>query len=210
LLIEFYIISLWNNNKFKILAMTWFFQHGNELFIFFLAPFIGLIFDYTLNKKKALYLLFINLFLLSPILIEYNYVIPYLYQILGLTTLGCFYRFYSRQIEKNTPKIVSAISFSVFLFLILGYFAFMDSMSGFQRIENSWKIRNYKIDYVTDQGFAGGPLMRYEISKYGLIPIFIKKVDYSVDNDTTNNCLIHFTDIKMDFNKCNITLKEVK
>jgi hypothetical protein len=124
--------------------------------------------------------------------------------------LGCLYRFYSKQIEKNTPKIVSAISFSALLFIILGYFAFMDSMSGYQRIENSWNIQNYKIDYVTDQGFAGGPLMRYEISKYGAIPIFIKKVDYAIDNDTINNCLIHFTDINVDFNKCNISLKEVK
>jgi hypothetical protein len=190
--------------------MNWFWQHGNELFILFLTPILGLVFDLFLGRKSILYILCISLFLLSPILLGYNYIIPYLYQILGLTTLGCLYRFYSKQIEKSTPKIVSAISFSALLFIVFGYFAFIDSMSGYQRIENSWKIQNYKIDYVTDQGFAGGPLMRYEISKYGAIPIFIKKIDYSIDNDTTNNCLIHFTNIKMDFNKCNVTLNEFK
>ena len=190
--------------------MTWFWQHGNELFILFLTPIIGLILDFSLDRKKTLYVLCISLFLLFPILTGYNYIIPYAYQILGLTALSCLYRFYSNQIEKKTPKIVSAILFSGLLLVILGYFAFMDSIAGYQRVENSWKIKNYKIEYVTDQGFAGGALMRYEISKYGLIPIFIKKIDYSVDDDTTNNCLIHFTDIKVDFDKCNITLKEVK
>ena len=190
--------------------MTWFWEHGNELFVLFLTPVIGLILDFSLNRKTTLYVLCISLFLLLPILTGYDYIIPYAYQILGLIALSCLYRFYSKQIEKKTPKIITAILFTGLLLIILGYFAFMDSMSGFQRVENFWKIKNYKIDYVRDQGFAGGPLMRYEISKYGLIPIFIKKVDYAIDDDSTNSCLIHFTDIKMDFDKCNITLKEVK
>ncbi len=86
----------------------------------------------------------------------------------------------------------------------------MDSMSGNQDVENSWRVRNYKVEYIKDQGFAGGALMKYEISKYALIPILTKEVDMAVDNDTTNSCLIHFTDIKMDFDKCNVSLKDVK
>ncbi|UAY50837.1 hypothetical protein [Ferruginibacter albus] len=188
--------------------MTWFFLHGNELFILFLTPIAGLIFDFFINKKATFYILGISLFLLLPLLTGYGYTIPYTPQILGLTALSCLYGFYSKQIGKKSIKIISAILFSGLLFIIFGYFAFMNSMSGYQRVENSWTIKNYKIEYIADQGFAGGPLMKYEISKYGLIPIFIKKIDYSVDNDTTNNCLIHFTDIKMDFDKCKITLTE--
>lgn len=190
--------------------MSWFWLHGNELFILFLTPIVGLIFDFVLGRKAAIYVLSISLFLSLPIFTGYNYTLPYVYQVLGLTILSCLYRSYSKQIEKRAPKIISAILFSGLLFIILGYFAFMNSMTGFQRVENSWKINNYKIEYITDQGFAGGPLMKYEISKYGLIPIFIKKLEYTVDDDTTNNCLIHFNDIKMDFDKCNITLKEIK
>jgi hypothetical protein len=190
--------------------MVWFWQHGSELFILFLAPIIGLILDFGLDTKKTFYVLCISLFLLFPILTGYIYIIPFAYQIFGLTALSCLYSFFSNQIENKTPKIISAILFSGLLFIILGFFSFMDLMSGHQRVENSWKIKNYRIEYVTDHGFAGGPLMRYEISKYGLIPIFIKKIDYSVGSDSSNKCLIHFTDIKMDFDKCNLLLSEVK
>jgi hypothetical protein len=188
--------------------MIWFWEHGNQLFILFLTPIIGLIFDLSLEKKKIVYLLSISLLLLLPILTDYQYIIPYTYQVLGLVFLSCLYYFYSMQIEKRTPKVVSAVIITALAFCIFGFFAFMNTMSGHQEVQNSWGIRNYRIEYIKDQGFAGGPLMKYEISKYGLIPIFIKKVDRSVDNDTS--CLIHFTDIKMDFDKCNISLKEFK
>ena len=177
--------------------MTWFWENGNELFILFLIPIVGLVIDFSLTKRITLYTFGISAFLLLPILTGYIYIIPYFYQILGLTSLGCLYSFYSRQIEMRTPKIISAILFSVLLFVILGFFAFMDSMSGFQKVENSWTIGKYKIEYTKDQGFAGGALMKYEISKYSFIPLLIKKVDYAVDNDTTSSCLIHFTDIKI-------------
>jgi hypothetical protein len=190
--------------------MTWFWENGDQLFILFLTPVVGLIFDFTLDKKKVLYLLCISLFLLLPILTGYAYIISYAYQVLGLLLLSSLYYFYSRQIEKRTPKIISAVIMAALAFCILGFFAFMESMSGNQEVKNSWRVKNYKIDYIKDQGFAGGPLMKYEISKYGFIPIFIKKVDASVDDDTTNSCLVHFSDIKMDFNKCKVTLADVK
>ena len=188
--------------------MIWLGEHGNQLFILFLTPVIGLIFDLSLNKKMIVYLLSISFLLLLPILTGYQYIIPNAYQVLGLLFLSCLYYFYSIQIEKRTPKIISAIIVAALAFCVFGFFAFIDSMSGYQEVEKSWRIRNYRIEYIKDQGFAGGPLMKYEISKYGLIPIFIKKVDHSFDNDT--NCLIHFTDIRVDFDKCNISLKEIK
>jgi hypothetical protein len=190
--------------------MSWFWEHGNEIFILFLIPIVGLILDLTIDKKRMPYILGISIFLLLPILTGYKYIIPYLYQILGLTAFSSLYTFYSRQIENKKPKIISSILLTGLLFIILGFFAFMDSISGYQKIENSWKIDNYKIDYVTDQGFAGGALMRYEISKYSFIPILIKQVDYAVDNDTTNSCLVHFTDVKLDFDKCKTTLTDTK
>jgi hypothetical protein len=77
-------------------------------------------------------------------------------------------------------------------------------------VEKSWSVKDYKIDYIVDQGFAGGPLMKYEISKYAFIPVLIKKVDASIDEDVKGKCLIRFEKAKMDFNKCSITLSPFK
>jgi hypothetical protein len=106
-------------------------------------------------------------------------------------------------------KYVVAILFSALLFAGLGFVAFLDSMAGSQKVQNSWRLKNYKIEYIADQGFAGGALMKYELSKYWVIPILVKKVDYSVVGDTSNNCLIHFNKAKIDFNKCNLALRPV-
>lgn len=190
--------------------MIWFWEHGNEIFILFLIPTFGLILDLKIDKKKVPYLLGVSVFILMPIVLGYKYIIPYFHQILGLTALSSLYTFFSRQIENKKPKIISSILLTVLLFIILGFFAFMDSISGYQKIENSWKVDNYKIDYVKDQGFAGGALLRYEISKYSFVPILVKQVDFEVDDDTTNSCLIHFTDIKLDFDKCKTTLTDSK
>ena len=135
---------------FKRPAMTWFWEHGNQLFILFLTPVVGLIFDFTLDRRKILYLLCISTLLLLPILTGYTYIIPYAYQILGLLLLSCIYYFYSRQIKKRAPKITSAVIIGGLAFCVLGFFAFMDSMSGNQDVENSWRVRNYKVEYIKD------------------------------------------------------------
>jgi hypothetical protein len=190
--------------------MEWFWFHGNQLFILFLVPVAGVILEYLLSRKATLYTLGISLFLLLPLFTDYNYTIPYAFQIAGLIALACLYSFYSKQIENKIAKFITMILISGLLFIILGYFAFMDSMSGSVETEQSWQVKNYKIDYVVDQGFAGGALRRYELSEYALIPLFIKKIDYSTETDSTNNCIIHFTSVKMDFNKCNHTIQNLK
>lgn len=190
--------------------MEWFWLHGNQLFILFLIPVAGVIIEYLLSRKATVYTLGISLLLLIPLLTDYEYIIPYAFQIAGLIALGCLYSFYSKQIENKIAKFISMTLISGLLFIILGYFAFMDSMSGFVETEQSWQVKNYKIDYITDQGFAGGALRRYELSKYALIPLFIKKIDYSTATDSNNNCIIHFTSVKMDFNKCKNTIQDLK
>lgn len=93
------------------------------------------------------------------------------------------------------------------LLAILGYAYFIDTMGGSQTTERKWKLDGYQIEYIKDQGFAGGPLMKYELSKFTAIPIFIKKMETVVEDDTTKNCDIRFDKSKMVFNKCNGTLQ---
>ena len=189
--------------------MIWFWKHGQQLFILFAFPLIGLGFDFWLSKKRTVYILIASLVLLTPIFTGYSYLVSWAYQFFGLVGLSCAYSFYSMQIENKAPKFVSAVIISGLLFLILGWFAFMDAFSGSQTTENDWAIGRYKIEYIRDQGFAGGPLMKYQLSKYGLIPIFIKVVEISEERDTVYNCEIPFENNKIIFNKCNGTINQL-
>jgi hypothetical protein len=47
------------------MPMIWLLQHGNELFILFLAPVIGLILDIGLSRKWILRVLYVSLFCYS-------------------------------------------------------------------------------------------------------------------------------------------------
>lgn len=93
---------------------------------------------------------------------------------------------------------------SAVLFLPCLFAAFIGTMAGTLTIENEWNIKGYKVEYRRDQGFSGGPLMTYQLSKYASIPIFIKNVDSKWDSDTTRNCWIRFDDEKFNFNKCQV------
>ena len=75
-------------------------------------------------------------------------------------------------------------------------------MAGTITIEQEWQVKGYRIQYVHDQGFSGGPLMTYQLDKYALLPIFIKNVDSKWDNDTTHSCWVKFPDEHFNFNKC--------
>ena len=88
------------------------------------------------------------------------------------------------------------------MFVGLGAVLGFLSMVGFIRVEREWHINNYKVEYIMDQGFAGGPLMKYKLSKYSLIPIFIKELEISVDNDTLNSCNVIFHESNVTFNRC--------
>ncbi len=184
------------------------FEYGTDLFCLFIFPLIGLGFDYFVSKKKRLYAFGISLLLLSPILTGYSYRIDYLYQIFGIITLGSIYSFYSTQIEKKITKIITAVIISLLLLIILGFAAFMDAFSGSQTIEKKWKVDNYKVEYIIDQGFSGRPLLKYELSKFTLIPIFEKKIETTVEKDTVDNCKIYFKKSNLTFNECDGTFIE--
>ncbi|MES2616694.1 MAG: hypothetical protein V4613_02385 [Bacteroidota bacterium] len=190
--------------------MIWLFEHGKQLFILFAFPLLGLAFDYMSTKKTIVYTLIISLILFSPILFGYSYIASWVYPLLGLMGLGSAYALYSRQIEAKTPKIISAAIISGLLFLILSFFMVMDVLSGSLTVENKWNINKYKIEYQRDQGFAGGPLMKYELSEYGFIPIFIKKVEITEERDTVYQCEIPFVKSKIIFDKCDETLKNTR
>jgi hypothetical protein len=188
--------------------MVWFWQHGQQLLILFVFPLIGLALDFMAGKKKIVYTLGASGVLLSPALTGYSYIVDWAYTVLALVALSCVYALFSKQIESRMPKVISAIVISSVLLVALGWGAFMNAFMGFQLIENRWETKGYRVEYIRDQGFAGRPLMKYELSRYGVLPIFIKRIDTAVDSDTTQNCHVNFVNSNLVFDKCSGTLNE--
>ena len=182
--------------------MGWFWQHGNELFIFFLFPVIGIILDLKVSKKKILILTIISGILFAPIFNGYLYIITWLYQLYGLVLLGGLYSLFSKNLKEMTYKILTSVLLSGFLLILLGWFSFMDSFGGNQKVLQTWETDNYKIEYIKDQGFAGGPLMKYELSVYSSIPIFIKKIETARKDEMEDKCIVIFPESELIFNKC--------
>jgi hypothetical protein len=82
----------------------------------------------------------------------------------------------------------------------------MDSFSGSQQAVNLYKNHGYKVEYVTYQGFAGRPSLKYQLSKYTFIPVFIKTIETVRDIDTVQSCEIGFVKSNVVFNKCELRM----
>lgn len=183
------------------------FENGNELFILFLSPILGLLIDKYLKRKLVLWAFGIISILLIPIFTPYYYVIPFTYQILGLLWFSIVYSFYSKQLIKKNTKILSATIISILLFVILGFGAFMDSFGGYTKVNQSWKGHGYKIEKKINYGFAGKPDTTYTLKEYTLIPLLEKNIETTVEIDSTNRCIIHFVTEKISLNKCTGRIK---
>ena len=188
--------------------MPYLIEYGTDLFILFIVPIIGLILDLELSKKKTRNLLFISLFLLLPIFTGYQYIIPYAFQIFGLIALSCIYSFYSRFIQTNSVKIFTSIAFTLPLFCILGFFAWMDEFGGSETVHEKWIDNGYKVEYVEVAGFSGRHVWKYELSDYTMIPLFVKVIDQSYYQDTLNECHVIFKKSNIVFNECEGEIQE--
>jgi hypothetical protein len=157
--------------------MSWIAQHGRHVFIFFTFPLVGLVMDAFLETKKLIYGLVLMGILLAPAITGYSYTFSWGYYFFAFVGLCCTYSLFSKEIEEAKRKIWSAVFASGILFLVLGWFSIIDSFSGSQTVVRNWHTEDYKVEYVRDQGFAGGPLMKYELSKYSRVPFFVKRLN---------------------------------
>lgn len=174
-------------------------EHSAFIFWFFTFPLLGWVIHKHISKKLICYILYIALALFLPAFTGYHYVVNNGYGYLFYVLLAFGYALMHKTTEY---KLLPTIIFSVVLFIFCGFTAFIGGMAGTITVEKEWKVKGFKVEYVKDQGFAGGPLMTYELSKYAVIPIFIKHVDGRRDDDTTGSCWIKFANARFDFNKC--------
>jgi hypothetical protein len=177
--------------------MLYLIEKGYIIFWFFSFPIFGLLVQRRFSKTTIKSVLIIVGLLFIPKLVGYQYVMPFLYELLFFIALVFFYALYS-----ELASWMKALSISAVLFLGLGFVIGFLSMMGVIKVEREWEIENYKVEYIRDQGFSGGPLMSYKLSKIASIPIFIKELEVVIDRDTLNSCDIDFYESNLTFNKC--------
>jgi hypothetical protein len=81
----------------------------------------------------------------------------------------------------------------------------MGGFYGTISVQDEWKVKGYKIEYLKEQGFSGGPLMKYRLYKYADIPIFIRHVCTKVDTGKAKSCVVKFKYKNFSFDSCSFT-----
>lgn len=182
--------------------MNLLYEHGNELAILVLSPVLGIILDYSIKTKYTLWALGVTAVFLLPILTDYEYIIPYALQIVGLSFVSLLYSLYSKQITQASFKFLSATVLFILLAIVLGHAAFMDSFGGQTDINHVWKKDEYRIEKKTFSGFSGKPSVEYSLKKHAWIPLFLIEIDVVMEVDSRNPCLIHFPTENITLNQC--------
>jgi hypothetical protein len=177
----------------------YFIEHPLLIFLFFTIPFFGWVLYKTLNRKIVLFILCSAVILLLPVFTGYKYVIDNVYTILFYIIFTCCYSFLIIRFKKPLGSI---ITHSVVLIFVFGIISFYSGFFGTIQVKSEWNMKKFKIQYLREQGFSGGPQMEYELYHYGSIPIFIKHVEEKIDSDTTNNCIVKFKYQNVRFDKC--------
>ncbi len=186
--------------------LPFFLKHGQDLFILSVFPIVGLILDLSVSKKIIGVSLFVAGLLFAPAVLGYNYTIPYMYQVLLICILASIYAFYSSWVFPQSWKVIMSLLTTAVLSIFLGYGAFLDAFAGFQETKNTWEVEGYKIEYIKDQGFSGRPLMKYELSEYGYIPLFIKTIETVTEAEDAQQCSVNFENSHVTFNKCTVAI----
>lgn len=176
-------------------------NHPIILVLFFSVPITGYFLHVYLSKKALSYIFYTAAILFIPVIFGYYYVVNFTGSALLYITLTCGYALTAGKKDYNLRK---SLKFSLASFLALGFAAYFAAGTAIITIEGEWNVNNYKIQHVTERGFSGGPLIKYELNKYTKIPIFITHVDSKVDDDSTHNCMVTFENEHFTFNKCKI------
>lgn len=179
--------------------MSYIVEHPGFILFLFTFPLLGWFLHQQYPKKAIAIIFFTAIGLLLPALTGYSYVLNNAYGYLSYISLASGYAYI---LTTDEYKFGPTAVISVLLFLFCGFFSFIGGVAGSITVEKEWRLKGYRVTYVKDQGFAGGPLMTYQLSKYGMIPIFVKKMEVKRDDDTTGSCWIKFDEAGFNFNKC--------
>jgi hypothetical protein len=180
------------------------FELGDDYFYLSAIPFVGLLLDLYIPKRVVLYLFVGVSILLIPTFFEYQFSISYVYELMLITAISCVYAYISKRLFDDViHKKVLNLTLGITLIVILGIGNIFLSAFGKTTTAHVLSSNGYMIEKTVSQGFAGGVLEYYSLSKYSLLPIYCKQLDSHRVEKEEDDCIILFEETKLSFDICN-------
>ncbi|NIG55009.1 hypothetical protein [Chitinophaga sp. Cy-1792] len=173
-------------------------------FLLFTIPLVGWWAYKRLSRKIITIVCLISLALLSPVIAGYYYVWNSAY--VWITYVGAafgwaFLNFVVKDKEDDRNMAASTL-ISVILFFLGVPVAIFGGMLAHVEQHVVWKGKGYRVTHIVEQGFAGGPKNTFELNRYAMIPIFLKRVEDEGERDSANKCWIRFGSVGLTYNSC--------
>lgn len=179
--------------------LEFFLERPFFIWVFWMLPLLGLLGYAFLSQKIIIRALLVFLVMTLPIITGYDYVITDMYGYLFYAVLICVY---ALLVGKIPYRGVITVGLSFLLLGVCGVGLFLSAFAGSQTNQETWFVKGYKVQSVIYRGFAGRPSKIYQLSKVGVIPVFVKVVDGRSVVDTAEICWIRFEAKRFNFNKC--------
>ena len=178
-----------------------------QLLILILFPIVGFAMQANTSKENIIKILKANLILLIPIVFGYDYALKWLAEFCLMLVLATGFSFFLLGIKKQMNQYLLSLILSFVLIVLLGGLAFFDFIAGNKTRINKWRENSYRVEYMRDQGFAGPPLMTYELYYTPLFGLLNKKIQTIPINQkrVEESCILNFDKTEIDFNKCTNT-----
>jgi len=172
--------------------------------ILILFPLLGFLFNLFLNLKLQKFILITFCVLFSPSFFGYHLIIDWFNEFCFMMILAVGFSHFLISYGKDNARALLTFVLSGFLFVAISFATFFDTFGGYQKIEATWRNGFYKIKYVRDQGFAGGPLMKYELHHSILWGLYDRKIQTLriESSEPDSNCILLFEKKDITFDKC--------
>lgn len=171
---------------------------GDKAFSLLFFPILGFIIDKSgVNLKIIKNLKYLISVLLLPYLFSFYFFIPYLS--IGLMVL-LFSLFYSEYLRNADKKVKKTGYWSLSLLIVLSIWLFISTIAATTKNEQVCAKEEYSIYRYSEQGFAGRPLIEYELCQKAIIPFYIKSIE--TKRMKINECIINFKK-DINFDHCN-------
>lgn len=157
-----------------------------------------------LSKRSLNILLIIALIFFLPVFTGYHFIYGWMYELSFTLFLSVIYVAHlkkAKQAQKTSNY--SVLITSTFL-VVIGLAIVFQNIFVNRELTNSWQADTYRVDYISERGFAGEPLMVYELYQLSVWELFEKKIALTEEKKSRilDPCIIVFKHINIQFNNC--------
>jgi len=181
-------------------------RYSEEILLLITFPVVGFLFTLILSQKQLRLLAIITAVMVLPFLLSYFYILPWLNIFIPEILFAAVFALSTYNLSQ-WGRFIRAVWVTGFLFIPFVPLLMNAFLSGEQSVESRWSSGGYRIEYTKDQGFSGGALMRYELSKYALIPVLAKKLEAVREDADKQTCTVRFTESRITFDRCAGSIK---